>query len=277
MRGLEHRHQPTGQHRAAARSCGADQFGLQRPVDDVGDPQVGPQQSGGDRQPRMAPHARRGGVDQSVGARRPLRQVGQRVAGGPVGAEALAQRRGQCVRALLVGVEDGDRGRAHVEQGVPDRGTGPAGADQHDAVSTPGEQSAPDGFGEAGRVGVVAERLAVVEQHGVHRAQRFGLGGEAVQVLDHDLLARMGDVQAAVAEGAGGVQQVADGGGGQRQFVQVDAAVEVAQAQFVGCAFVQCGRQGRRDARSHQTHETAGLLLGHVHHTSSRVINVLDG
>ena len=61
-----------------------------------------------------------------------------------------------------------------------------AGAEQHDAVQRGARQPALEALGEPGGVGVVADRAAVAKHDRVDRAERLGLVGELVEVLEHD-------------------------------------------------------------------------------------------
>ena len=73
---------------------------------------------------------------------------------------------------------------------------------------------------------------------------------------EHELLARVGDVEPVVAGQPGGGEHLADRGG-QSQLVEVEPAVEVAQTELVGLALVQGGTQRRPDARADQADEIA--------------------
>ena len=66
--GLLDRHPATGEHPAAAGSCGGDERGLQGEVDDVADPEVTAQAGDRDCRARVAEHADRGRVDDTLGA-----------------------------------------------------------------------------------------------------------------------------------------------------------------------------------------------------------------
>ena len=84
----------------------------------------------------------------------------------------------------------------------------------------------------------MADEPAVLDHHGVDGAEPEGVRGDLVQVLEDQLLAGVGDVQAVEAEAAGAFEQVPDGVAGQSEFQQVDGAVEVAQALDIAFAFV---------------------------------------
>ena len=116
---------------------------------------------------------------------------------------------------------------------------------------------------EPGPVGVVADRAAVGEDDGVDRAERLGVGRQLVEVLDHELLAGMGDVEAGEAERAARPRtSVADGLRGEPELADVDAPVDVAQAELVGLALVQRGAQRGADVGADEPDEVAGGLAG---------------
>ena len=71
-------------------------------------------------------------------------------------------------------------------------------------------QAAAEALGEARPVGVVADHAAVVEHDRVDRAERLGLARERVEMRDRELLARVGDVDAAQAAVARLGEQLAD-------------------------------------------------------------------
>jgi hypothetical protein len=84
----------------------------------------------------------------------------------------------------------------------------------------------------------VADEAAVLDHHGIDRSQPERVRGHFVQVLQDQLFAGMGDVQAVEAEAACAVQQLAYGLAGKAEFQQVDGTVQVAQALHVPFAFV---------------------------------------
>ena len=96
---------------------------------------------------------------------------------------------------------------------------------------------------------------------GVDRAQGGGVGRERVEVLDHRLLARVGDVQAGEAQSLGVRHQLADLLGAEAEPVEVDQLVQVAQAELVGLPFVQRRAQRRTQVRPDETHDEAPTRL----------------
>ena len=84
----------------------------------------------------------------------------------------------------------------------------------------------------------MADEAAVPDDHRVHGSQAAGVRGDLVQVFQDELLAGMGDVQSVETQGAGALQDGADGLTGQAQLKEVDGPVEVAQALHVPFAFV---------------------------------------
>lgn len=121
-------------------------------------------------------------------------------------------------------------------------------AQLHDPLQGHVGQPAREGRGEAGDVGVVAGRSAVLEDDGVDRAERLGLRGERVQVPDDQLLARVGDVQPVEAQVPGGPHQLSDRLGADTERVDVDEPVHIAQALPVGLPLVQRRAQRGPDA-----------------------------
>ena len=67
--------------------------------------------------------------------------------------------------------------------------------------------------------------------------------GDLVQVVQDQLLARVGDVQPVETHPVGALQQVTDGGAGKAQLVEVDGAVQVPEALDVAFAFMHVGRE----------------------------------
>ena len=207
---------PPSRTRQPRARAAAEQFRLQRAVDDVGDPEVGPQQLDGQRQTGVGRHAGGRGVGQPVGVAQRVRQRPPRHRGGPAGAEAVAHADrpaprcapGRCRRSAAP-PRPATAGRARRPTPAP---PAPSSTTRSRAASgRPGGEAA----GEAGQVGVVADRPAVGEHDRVDRAERGRVGGERVEVSDDELLGRMGDVDAVVAGQPRRGQDVADRGGRQ--------------------------------------------------------------
>ncbi|GAP59435.1 hypothetical protein AHiyo1_27370 [Arthrobacter sp. Hiyo1] len=89
----------------------------------------------------------------------------------------------------------------------------------------------------------MAGKAAVLDQHGVHSAEPPCVLGNLVQERQHQLLARMRDVEAVVAKPGSSGQQIADGGAGQGELQQVDGPVQVAQPLDVGLPLMHGRRQ----------------------------------
>src|SRR4029453_5458990 len=53
-----------------------------------------------------------------------------------------------------------------------------------------------------------------------------GVAGDFLQMLQHQLLAWMGDVEAVIAEPVGGLQEIPDGGARQFEFGEVGGATQ---------------------------------------------------
>ena len=133
-RGLEHGHAAAVERAAAGVARGAQQLGLQRPVDDLGDPQVGAQQRRVERRARMVGHPGRRRVDRGR----------RRARGAPASSAAAAERRAArrsgrraprpARRPLVVGVDDGEVAGAERQGAVRDRRAGAARTEQHDVL-----------------------------------------------------------------------------------------------------------------------------------------------
>ena len=131
----------------------------------------------------------------------------------------------------------------------------PARSQLHDAADRGPGQVVAYGGGEAGGVGVVADRRAVLEHHRVDGAQPGGGLVQTVQVLDDQLLARVGDVEHVVPQDPGGAHEVADLGGGDPQGAEVDRAVQVAQPVRVRLPHVHRGGERPGDSGADETHQ----------------------
>ncbi len=92
---------------------------------------------------------------------------------------------------------------AQREQGVRDGDARSPGAELDHLAGRRSRQPGPDRGGEAGGVGVVADRAVLAEDDGVDGAEALGRRVEAVEVLDDQLLARVRDVERVEARAAG--------------------------------------------------------------------------
>ncbi|AGP55305.1 hypothetical protein M271_18765 [Streptomyces rapamycinicus NRRL 5491] len=143
------------------------------------------------------------------------------------------------------------------QQGMGDGGARPARAEQHDLAGGRVGQTAAEGAGEAGPVGVVADRPAVLaEHHRVDRAEQRGVLRQPVEMPDHRLLAGMGDVEPVEAQPGGGPHQLADPVRAEPQRIDVDQAVEIPQPVAVGLALVEGGGKRGAHSGSDQPHQT---------------------
>lgn len=144
-----------------------------------------------------------------------------------------------------------------------DGGPGAPGTELHDALQRSVPQPPRERRREPGHVRVVADRPSVgLEDHRVDRAERLGLRGERVQVLDDQLLAGVRDVQPVEAEVPRTPQQVPHGLGRHAQHVDVDQPVQVPEPLPAGLTFVQGRTERRADTGTDQTDEIR--VLGHV-------------
>ena len=173
----------------------------------------------------MGGHAHGGAVHQAVGQGHQPRQLRRR----PCRHGAVRKEAGQ------FSGPGGTAGGVHVhevqvadtggEQGVGDGGTGTAGTQLHHAVQLCGREAGSQCGGKAGKVGVVADEPAVLDHHGVDGAQPAGVRRNLIQVLQDQLLAGVGDVQAIEAEVPGALEELSHGFPGKAQFQEVDGPV----------------------------------------------------
>ena len=82
----------------------------------------------------------------------------------------------------------------------------------------------------------MADEPAIPDQDGVDGTQASGVVGHFIKVLQHQLLARVRDVEAVEAHAACGCEEIPDGGCGQREVQKVDGAVQQAKALHIGLA-----------------------------------------
>ncbi|MGF6651544.1 hypothetical protein OKW34_002106 [Paraburkholderia youngii] len=176
------------------------------------------------------------------------------------GKRACNSSASDCARAASTSNSVSDS-RAHVQRRVRDRRAGAAGAQLHDAFQRHVRQAALKRARETGPVGVVTDTLAVLEQHGVDRAERAGVVGQFIEQRNHRLLARIGDVQAVVTHPFGRGQQLRQRGGIELLRIQIDASVHVMQTKFAALFLVHCGRERTADARTDQS-DQKGLGRG---------------
>ncbi|MCO5571870.1 hypothetical protein L7F22_025618 [Adiantum nelumboides] len=264
LRGLVHRHRAAVEGAAARGARGTQQRGVQRPVDDLGDPRAGREQRGVERQAGVLGHPHRCGVHEAVGAGEQRGQLRRRVPGGlRAGGQVRGHRRGERGGAVPVDVDDLQDADTLAGHGVGGRGAGAPGAQQHDPARRGAGQPGPPAVAEPGPVGVVpGHRPVRADDDGVDRADGGGVRGEGVEVADHALLAGMGDVESRVALGAGPAEQVADAVRCDPEDVEVEAPVGQIQAVRGALALVQGGRQRRTDAGADQPrpHPCAGSV-----------------
>ena len=115
-----------------------------------------------------------------------------------------------CLRAPRLDVDDRQPLDAEPQRRVRDRGARATGPEQDDALERRVRQAAREALGEAGGVGVVAGRAAVLEDHGVDRLQRGRVGREVVEVGTTACLHGCVTLSAAEAGDAGPLEEVAD-------------------------------------------------------------------
>ena len=174
--------------------------------------------------------------------------------------EALAQGAGQGGAAVLVEVDHHEVVGAEGQQRIGDGHPRSPGTELDDLADRLARQPGADRGGEAGGVGVVADRAVVGEDDRVDGAEALGRRVEAVEVLDDELLARVGDVEGVEAEQPGVGEDPADVGRLEAERGDVDGAVDVGQVVGRGLPHVQCRGERRADAGAHQAHEVGVLL-----------------
>ncbi|CAH0322281.1 hypothetical protein SRABI112_05372 [Pseudomonas mediterranea] len=228
----------------------AQQFGFQREVDDLGDPQFAPQQLDRHWHAWQFRHAHRGGVDQAV---RLGHGRGQIVSGtGPASTEVLVQIVGQGFGTAEFDVKDTQGLDTFRQQRMGNGRAGTSGAHLHHGSTRNIAEAAAKTLGKPEAVGVVADALAALEHHGVHRANAAGLCRELIEQRDDRLLAGEGDVQAGEAHAFGGGQQIGQGTAVEFQRVEVDQSIEIAHALGIAFMLVERGSARRLDACADQ-------------------------
>ena len=165
---LEYGHAAAVQGAAAEPARHAQQFGLQREINNLSDPQRRPQQVGRKRQPGKFRHSRRRRVNQSVGRCHRGSQIGSRC--GALGTEALAKIGSQVFRADRVQVENRELAGTEGQRRMRNRRTRPAGAKLNHPVPLHIGQSAAETFGKTPPVRVAAEPPSIRQHDGVDRA-----------------------------------------------------------------------------------------------------------
>ena len=113
------------------------------------------------------------------------------------------------------------------KQGMRHGSAGPARAHLHHAPTGDVGQAPPKALGEAQAVGIVADALAILEYHGVHRPDATGFIRQLVKQRDDRLLGREGDVEAGKTHVLRGIEQARQGIEIQAELVQVDQPVEI--------------------------------------------------
>ena len=181
----------------------------------------------------------------------------------PARAEACHDVRSDLGGPGGIGVDHRQLAHAQLDRGLRHCRAGAAGTHLHHPVQGCARQPAPEPLGEAGGIGVVADPAAAAQHHRVDRTQCGGVFRELVQERDHRLLTGKGNVQAVEAHALGRGQQLGQGLRIQAQLLQVDLAIDVAQA--LCRAFLLVHRRGERplDAEADQAGQNAPGLPGH--------------
>ena len=232
--------------RARARRCSS--CGLERQVDDLGDPVA---------RVAAAPAAPR-----VPGVARPCRSAWR---GSSPSASASAPRsRGRRARAERARRAPRARSSLDVDHGQPlarrapaiawrDGGARAAGAEQHDALGARARQPALE------RLARSRSRRCCGRPRGRRRSTTVltapsaaASGDSSSSSRDHELLARVGDVEPAEAGALGLAHQRADVARGAAELVDVEQPVLVVEAEPRGLALVQRGAERRADAGADQ-------------------------
>ena len=129
---LEDSHAAAVEGPAAQPAGGADQFGVDGEVHDVGHPEPRVEQPGGQGQAGVRRHPGRGGVDQAIGAGQHRGERAGFGAPGPARTEPAAEVGRERRRPLAVEVHDGQQAGAEGQGRVRDRGARATRAEQHD-------------------------------------------------------------------------------------------------------------------------------------------------
>ena len=137
----------------------------------------------------------------------------------------------QISRSGSIGIDQRQLPDTKPQRGVGHGAACPAGTELHHPIQPHIRQPTPERGGETRCIGVVADPLAVLQHHGVHGADCTGVVGDFMQQRQHQLLARMCDVQPVEAHTLRRRQQVRQRFHAQRQRRQVDQPIQIAQTQ----------------------------------------------
>ena len=168
-RGLEDQHVAAIDGAAAPCPGLSQQFGIQRPIHDVRNPQVTPEQRRRHRDAELGCHPDRRRVDEPVGPCQKVLELadGARNHGPVVSAHCCSE----ACRAFGVDVNDVERPRAETEQRVRDGRAGAAGAHQHNPVERRRGQTAANSLGKPTPIGVMTNATTISEYDGVDGLQ----------------------------------------------------------------------------------------------------------
>ena len=220
---------PPSSVRQPALARGAQQLGLQRAVDDLGDPEVARRSSAGvDRAARVGGHAGRRRVHEPVGA---LEEVaGARACAASRGRRAWrrAPPRARASASTTVERPGAERRRSACATAAP---APPAPSSTTRSVAAPGRPRRKLCL-ERGPVGVVAAVAVAVEEDRVHRAERLGLRRERVERAGTTSCLH-GCVTFRPAKPRAGPRRTSSrtASGGDAVLVEVDQLVRVRQAR----------------------------------------------
>ena len=174
---------------------------------------------------------------------------------GTAGAKPLGEVIHKLKGTGAVDIENTQLLHAFSQQRMGHRRARATGTHLHYALARHIMQVTPETFGEPQAVSVMADALAVLEHHGVDRANASGFGRQLIQQRQDCLLARVGNVQSGEVHLLRGPQQVGQGVEVQVQRLKVDQAIQVAQALGVTFLFMQCGGAGGLDTGADQAGE----------------------
>ncbi|MNP42881.1 hypothetical protein D3C76_1366720 [compost metagenome] len=111
----------------------------------------------------------------------------------------------------------------------------------------------------------MADAFAVLQHHGVDRANAAGFWRQFVEQRDDRLLARKGDVEAGEVHSLGCQQQFGQGVAVELQLIEIDQAIQITQILGIAFMLVQGRGAGSLDACADQACQYGLILAHHAH------------
>jgi hypothetical protein len=158
-------------------------------------------------------------------------------------------------------VKQRQRAEAKSESGIRHGSPCTAGAKLDNAINLHAVHVTAKTLGEAGPVGVVADPLAVAQQNGIHRTERFCVLRQLRQMRNDRLLAGMGNREASESGALDSQQQVRQSPGRDAQLGQVNEAVDIPKPMGLPFGHLEFGGSGALDVSTDQAEE--GRFFGH--------------